>query len=249
MSLKDKVVVIMGASSGIGAATAKLLASKGAKLTISARRMNRLEEIQQANVGAEILPVEADVTKADEVQNVIDKTVEKYGRVDVLFNNAGIMPVNNLDQVARDEWNNMLDINVKGVLNGIASALPIMKKQKSGHVITTSSVLGYEVLPGYAAYSGTKYAVRAIMEGLRQEEHANNIKTTVIAPGSVKTELFNSINNEAVRDGLKSAMKQPGAEMMAMEPEEIASAVAFVIDTPANMAVNEMVIRPTGQEV
>jgi len=249
MSLKDKVVVIMGASSGIGAATAKLLASKGAKLTISARRMNRLEEIQQANVGAEILPVEADVTKADEVQNVIDKTVEKYGRIDVLFNNAGIMPVNNLDQVARDEWNNMLDINVKGVLNGIASALPIMKKQKSGHVITTSSVLGYEVLPGYAAYSGTKYAVRAIMEGLRQEEHANNIKTTVIAPGSVKTELFNSINNEAVRDGLKSAMKQPGAEMMAMQPEEIASAVAFVIDTPANMAVNEMVIRPTGQEV
>jgi len=208
-----------------------------------------LEEIQQANVGAEIIPVEADVTKADEVQNVIDKTVEKYGRVDVLFNNAGIMPVNNLDQVARDEWNNMLDINVKGVLNGIASALPIMKKQKSGHVITTSSVLGYEVLPGYAAYSGTKYAVRAIMEGLRQEEHANNIKTTVIAPGSVNTELFNSINNEEVRDGLKSAMKQPGAEMMAMQPEEIASAVAFVIDTPANMAVNEMVIRPTGQEV
>jgi len=249
MSLKGKVVVIMGASSGIGAATAKLLARKGAKLTISARRMNRLEEIQQANMGAEILPVEADVTKADEVQNVIDKTVEKYGRVDVLFNNAGIMPVNNLDQVARDEWNNMLDINVKGVLNGIASALPIMKKQKSGHVITTSSVLGYEVLPGYAAYSGTKYAVRAIMEGLRQEEHANNIKTTIIAPGSVNTELFNSINNEEVRNGLKSAMKQPGAEMMAMQPEEIASAVAFVIDTPANMAVNEMVIRPTGQEV
>jgi len=249
MSLKDKVVVIMGASSGIGAATAKLLASKGAKLTISARRMNRLEEIQQANVGAEILPVEADVTKPDEVQNVIDQTVKKYGRVDVLFNNAGIMPVNNLDQVARDEWNNMLDINVKGVLNGIAAALPIMKKQKSGHVITTSSVLGYEVLPGYAAYSGTKYAVRAIMEGLRQEEHANNIKTTVIAPGSVKTELFNSINNEEVRNGLKTAMKQPGAEMMAMQPEEIASAVAFVIDTPANMAVNEMVIRPTGQEV
>jgi len=249
MSLKDKVVVIMGASSGIGAATAKLLADKGAKLTISARRMNRLEEIKQANPDDDILAVEADVTKPDEVQNVIDKTVEKYGRLDVLFNNAGIMPVNNLDQVACDEWNNMLDINVKGVLNGIAAALPIMKQQKSGHVITTSSVLGYEVLPGYAAYSGTKYAVRAIMEGLRQEEHANNIKTTVIAPGSVNTELFNSINNDKVRNGLKTAMKQPGAEMMAMQPEEIASAVAFVIDTPANMAVNEMVIRPTGQEV
>jgi len=159
----DKVVVIMGASSGIGAATAKLLASKGAKVTIAARRMNRLEEIKKDNPDSDILAVEADVTKEKEVQNVIDKTIEKFGRVDVLFNNAGIMPVNNLDQIARDEWTNMLDINIKGVLNGIAAALPIMKKQKSGHVITTSSVLGYEVLPGYAAYSGTKYAVRAIM--------------------------------------------------------------------------------------
>lgn len=249
MSLKDKVVVIMGASSGIGAATAKLLASEGAKVAIAARRMNRLEEIKKDNPAGDILAVEADVTKADNVQNVIDKTVAEYGRVDVLFNNAGIMPVNNLDQIARDEWQNMMDINVKGVLNGIAAALPIMKKQKSGHVITTSSVLGYEVLPGYAAYSGTKYAVRAIMEGLRQEEHQNNIKTTIIAPGSVKTELFDSINNDEVRNGLKEAMKQPSSGMMALQPEEIAQAVAFVIDTPANMAVNEMVIRPTGQEV
>ncbi|MGQ2376533.1 SDR family oxidoreductase [Companilactobacillus zhachilii] len=249
MSLKDKVVVIMGASSGIGAATANLLAKQGAKLSIATRRLNRLEEIKQQNTGAEIKTFEADVTKADEVQKVIDGTVAAYGRIDVLFNNAGIMPVNNLDQLAHDEWQNMLDINVKGVLNGIAAALPVMKQQKSGHVITTSSVLGYEVLPGYAAYSGTKYAVRAIMEGLRQEAHANNIKTTIIAPGSVKTELFNSINNKEVREGIVDAMKQPGAEMMALQPEEIAQAVAFAIDTPANMAVNEMVIRPTGQEV
>lgn len=249
MSLKDKVVIIMGASSGIGEATANLLASEGAKLTIAARRMSRLQEIKENNASATILPVEADVTDKDQVQNVIDKTVAEYGKIDVLFNNAGIMPVNNLDQVARDEWDNMLDINVKGVLNGIASALPIMKKQKSGHVITTSSVLGYEVLPGYATYSGTKYAVRAIMEGLRQEEHANNIKTTVIAPGTVKTELFNSINNQEIKKGLEEATSQPGSEMSAMQPEEIAQAVAFVIDTPANMSVNEMVIRPTGQEV
>ena len=249
MSLQDKVVVIMGASSGIGAATANLLASQGAKLSIAARRLNRLEKIQAENPQAEIKTFEADVTKADDVQRVIDGTVAAYGRVDVLFNNAGIMPVNNLDQLAHSEWQNMLDINVKGVLNGIAAALPVMKKQKSGHVITTSSVLGYEVLPGYAAYSGTKYAVRAIMEGLRQEERTNNIKTTIIAPGSVKTELFNSINNQEVREDLKNAMKQPGAEMMALQPEEIAQAVAFVIDTPANMAVNEMIIRPTGQEV
>lgn len=249
MSLKDKVVVIMGASSGIGAATVNLLASQGAKLSIAARRLNRLEELKQQNPAAEIQIFEADVTKSDEVQKVIDETVAVYGRIDVLFNNAGIMPVNNLNQLAHNEWQNMLDINVKGVLNGIAAALPVMKKQKSGHVITTSSVLGYEVLPGYAAYSGTKYAVRAIMEGLRQEEHQNNIKTTIIAPGTVKTELFNSINNKEIREGLEENVKQPGAEMMAMEPEEIAQAVAFVIDTPANMAVNEIVIRPTGQEV
>ncbi|WP_338215775.1 SDR family oxidoreductase [Companilactobacillus muriivasis] len=249
MSLKDKVVVIMGASSGIGAATANLLAGKGAKLGIAARRLDRLEEIKKQNSDAEIKTFKADVTKAEEVEKVIADTVAEYGRVDVLFNNAGIMPVNNLDQLAHDEWQNMLDINVKGVLNGIAAALPVMKKQKSGHIITTSSVLGYEVLPGYVAYSGTKYAVRAIMEGLRQEEHANNIKTTIIAPGSVRTELFNSINNKEVREGLESAMKQPGSEMMALQPEEIAQAVAFAIDTPANMAVNEMVIRPTGQEV
>jgi len=249
MSLKDKVVVIMGASSGIGAATANLLASKGAKLSIAARRLDRLEEIKKQNPDAEIKTFKADVTKAEEVEKVITDTVAEYGRVDVLFNNAGIMPVNNLDQLAHVEWQNMLDINVKGVLNGIAAALPVMKKQKSGHIITTSSVLGYEVLPGYAAYSGTKYAVRAIMEGLRQEEHANNIKTTIIAPGSVRTELFNSINNKEVREGLESAMKQPGSEMMALQPEEIAQAVAFAIDTPANMAVNELVIRPTGQEV
>ncbi|AUI72333.1 SDR family oxidoreductase [Companilactobacillus alimentarius] len=245
----DKVVVIMGASSGIGAATAKLLASKGAKVTIAARRMNRLEEIKKDNPDSDILAVEADVTKEKEVQNVIDKTIEKFGRVDVLFNNAGIMPVNNLDQIARDEWTNMLDINIKGVLNGIAAALPIMKKQKSGHVITTSSVLGYEVLPGYAAYSGTKYAVRAIMEGLRQEEHKNNIKTTIIAPGSVKTELYKSVNNSEVHAGLEKVMEASGTQMEALQPEEIAQAVAFVIDTPSNMAVNEMVIRPTGQEV
>lgn len=249
MSLNDKVIVIMGASSGIGAATAKLLASKGAKLSLAARRLDRLEEIQRSNPDAAIKIFKADVTNEKEVQAVIDATVASFGRIDVLFNNAGIMPVNDLDQTARTEWQQMMDINVKGVLNGIASALPVMKQQNSGHIITTSSVLGYEVLPGYAAYSGTKYAVRAIMEGLRQEEHRNNIKTTVIAPGSVKTELFKSINNADVRNSLETAMQQPGSEMLGLEPEEIAQAVAFVIDTPANMAVNEMIIRPTGQAV
>ncbi|MDV7719502.1 SDR family NAD(P)-dependent oxidoreductase [Pediococcus ethanolidurans] len=249
MSINNKVVVIMGASSGIGAATAKLLANKGAKLSLAARRLDRLEAIQRSNPDATIKVFKADVTDEKAVQTVIDETVASFGRIDVLFNNAGIMPVNNLDQTARNEWQQMMDINVKGVLNGIASTLPVMKQQKSGHIITTSSVLGYEVLPGYAAYSGTKYAVRAIMEGLRQEEHRNNIKTTVIAPESVKTELFKSINNVDVRNSLETAMQQPNSEMLGLDPEEIAQAVAFVIDTPANMAVNEMIIRPTGQAV
>lgn len=249
MSINNKVVVIMGASSGIGAATAKLLANKGAKLSLAARRLDRLEAIQRSNPDVTIKVFKADVTDEKAVQTVIDETVASFGRIDVLFNNAGIMPVNNLDQTARNEWQQMMDINVKGVLNGIASTLPVMKQQKSGHIITTSSVLGYEVLPGYAAYSGTKYAVRAIMEGLRQEEHRNNIKTTVIAPGSVKTELFKSINNDDVRNSLETAMQQPGSEMLGLDPEEIAQAVAFVIDTPANMAVNEIIIRPTGQAV
>lgn len=249
MSMKGKVVVIMGASSGIGAATANLLASQGAKLSLAARRLDRLTAIQAQNPTATIKVFTADVTKAADVQAVITGTLAEYGRIDVLFNNAGIMPVNNLNQGAQQEWQQMLDINVNGVLNGINAVLPIMRKQKSGHIITTSSVLGYEVLPGYAAYSGTKYAVRAIMEGLRQEERQNNIKTTVIASGSVKTELFNSINNAEVRTGLEAAMQQPGANMLVLEADEIARAVAFVINTPANMAVNEMVIRPTGQEV
>ena len=249
MSIKGKVVVIMGASSGIGAATANLLAEKGAKLSIAARRLDRLNEIKEQHPNSEILTFAVDVTKADEVQSVIDQTVENFGRIDVLYNNAGIMPVNNLAKKARDEWNRMLQINVMGVLNGIAAALPIMEKQKSGHIIATDSVLGRMVLPGYAVYSGTKYAVRAIMEGLRQEERQYNIKSTIIDPGSVKTELFKTINNKDVREELEKAMNQPGAEMFGLQPTEIASAVAFAIDTPANMAVNEMIVRPTGQEI
>lgn len=249
MSIKDKVVVIMGASSGIGAATANLLAEKGAKLAIAARRLDRLNEIKEQHPNSDILTFAADVTKVDEVQNVIDQTADKFGRIDVLYNNAGIMPVNNLDKKARHEWSKMLQINVMGVLNGIAAVLPIMEKQKSGHIIATDSVLGRVVLPGYAVYSGTKYAVRAIMEGLRQEEREYNIKSTIINPGSVKTELFKTINNKNIREGLEKAMNQPGAEMLGLRPEEIASAVAFVIDTPANMSVNEMIVRPTLQKI
>lgn len=249
MSVKDKVVIIMGASSGIGAATAELLAQKGAKVVIAARRLNRLNEIKAKYPNAEITPFKADVTKIDDVKNVVDETEKKYGRIDVMYNNAGIMPINPLDKGARDEWQKMIDINLKGVLNGINAVLLIMEKQKSGHIIATDSIAGFKTWPGFAVYSGTKFAVREIMEGLRQEEARYNIKSTIICPGKVATELDHSINNKSMESGLLEQMAHPeDYPMEILDPKEIAQAVAFAIDTPANMAVNELVIRPVGQE-
>ncbi|MGN1279174.1 MAG: SDR family oxidoreductase [Limosilactobacillus sp.] len=248
MSLKDKVVIITGASSGIGAATAKLLAQKGAKLVIAARRLDRLEELKRQFPEADITTVQADVAKSDDVQRLVDQAVEKYGRVDVMYNNAGIMPINLLDQGAREEWNNMIDTNIKGVLNGINAVLPIMERQQSGHIIATDSIAGFETWPGFAVYSGTKYAIRGIMEGLRQEAAPYHIKTTVVYPGKIATNLDDSINNKQMAAGLIAQMKHPDEiPMDILKPEAIAKAVVFAIDTPANMAVNELVVRPVGQ--
>lgn len=169
-SLSEKVIIIMGASSGIGEATARLLARKGAKLVIAARRQERLIAIKKELPEATILVQQADVTKEEEVQRVIKLTMEKYGRIDVLFNNAGVMPTAPLIEAPKGEWRQMLDINIMGVLNGIAAVLPIMVEQKSGQIIATDSVAGHVVYPDSAVYCGTKFAVRAIMEGLRQEQ-------------------------------------------------------------------------------
>lgn len=243
MDLSNKVIVIMGASSGIGAATSRLLAKDGAKLVIAARRLNRLEEIQKDFPKAEIDAYKADVTKFEDVKNVIDKTVEKYGRIDVLYNNAGIMPTAPLIEGRRDEWQNMLQINIMGVLNGIAAALPYMAKAKSGHIISTDSVAGHNIGPDGAVYSGTKFAVRAIMDGLRIEQAENNIKTTIISPGSTGTELFNSINDKDQKKFAQDYFENVGG----LEPEQIAQAVEFAIGTKDNMSVSEVIIRPTRQ--
>ena len=197
-SLSEKVIVIMGASSGIGEATARLLARKGAKLVIAARRQERLIAIKKELPEATILVQQADVTKEEEVQRVIKLTMEKYGRIDVLFNNAGVMPTAPLIEAPKGEWHQMLDINIMGVLNGIAAVLPIMVEQKSGQIIATDSVAGHVVYPDSAVYCGTKFAVRAIMEGLRQELRENNIKSTIISPGAVQTELYQTISNRVV---------------------------------------------------
>ena len=233
-SLSEKVIVIMGASSGIGEATARLLARKGAKLVIAARRQERLIAIKKELPEATILVQQADVTKEEEVQRVIKLTMEKYGRIDVLFNNAGVMPTAPLIEAPKGEWRQMLDINIMGVLNGIAAVLPIMVEQKSGQIIATDSVAGHVVYPDSAVYCGTKFAVRAIMEGLRQEQRENNIKSTIISPGAVQT-VAETLHLEQLSWGLKA--------------EDIAQAVVFAIDTPDRMSISEMVVRPTTQTI
>ena len=243
-SLSEKVIVIMGASSGIGEATARLLARKGAKLVIAARRQERLIAIKKELPEATILVQQADVTKEEEVQRVIKLTMEKYGRIDVLFNNAGVMPTAPLIEAPKGEWRQMLDINIMGVLNGIAAVLPIMVEQKSGQIITTDSVAGHVVYPDSAVYCGTKFAVRAIMEGLRQEQRENNIKSTIISPGAVQTELYQTISNRVVAETLHLEQLS-----WVLKAEDIAQAVVFAIDTPDRMSISEMVVRPTTQTI
>lgn len=245
-TLKDKVVIITGASSGIGEATTRKLAKEGAKLVIGARREQRLKQLVDSLPDAEIEYRVADVIKPEDLESLAKLAIDKYGRIDAIYNNAGVMPTANLSEVHRDEWRQMLDINIMGVLNGIAAVLPIMKKQKSGHIITTDSVAGHVVYPGSAVYCGTKFAVRAIMEGLRQEERENNIRSTIISPGMVNTELYKTISDPKTRESLKQAAAIPG---VGLTPDQIADAVAYAISTPETVAVSEIIIRPTNQVV
>ena len=233
---KEKVVIITGASSGIGAATTRELAKQHAKLVIGARRLDRLNELKAEFPDEDIITQKVDVTNFDEVQALIDTAKKEFGRVDVLYNNAGVMPVNALENRARDEWQRILDVNVMGVLNGI--------EQKSGHIIATDSVAGHVVVPNLAVYNGSKFAVRAIMEGLRQEQHNNNIRTTIVSPGSVATELYKSIGNADNQKAEIEVEKQIG-----LSAENIAKSVVFAINAPENMDLNEMIIRPIKQDI
>lgn len=244
MALKDKVIIITDASSGIGAEATKYLAGEGAKLVIVARRKDRLDELKDSLPEACISTIKADVTNFEEVQAVVDYAVDKYGRIDVMYNNAGVMPINPLIKGQRQEWQRILDVNIMGVLNGIAAVLPVMVKQKSGHIIATDSVAGHVVVPNLAVYNGSKFAVRAIMEGLRQEQRENGFKTSIVSPGAVHTELFNSINDPANRQAEIEIEKSIG-----LDPKQIAKAVAFAIDTPEETDVNEIIVRPMGQAV
>ncbi|GAF40632.1 short-chain dehydrogenase oxidoreductase [Agrilactobacillus composti DSM 18527 = JCM 14202] len=248
MTVTDKVVVITGASSGIGAATAKLLVEKRAKVVLGARREDKLKALT-ATLGANARYQVTDVTKRADVTALLQLALTEFGRVDVLYNNAGVMPQGPLHDREYAKWQQMLDINIMGVLNGIGEVLPIMRQQKDGLIITTDSVAGHVVYPESAVYNGTKYAVRAIMEGLRQEEKENGIRSTIISPGAVRTELVHTIGNSAVSASVQQLMDAPEAAGLALNPEDIAQAVLYAINQPKHVAVSEVLVRPAQQQV
>jgi NADP-dependent 3-hydroxy acid dehydrogenase YdfG len=245
-NIEGKVVVITGASSGLGESTARYLAKLGATVVLGARRKDRLDAIVKdiQSSGGKALAVEVDVTKRADVEGLVKKAIDTYGKIDVLWNNAGIMPIAPLALLKVDEWDRMIDLNIKGVLYGIAAALPHMQKQKSGHIINTASVFGIKVFaPGGTVYCATKDAVRMITEGLRMETRADKIRCTIISPGAVESEL-----KEDTSDAASSKAVQELYKNWAIPAESIARAVAYAIEQPADVEIDEIVIRPTAQE-
>jgi NADP-dependent 3-hydroxy acid dehydrogenase YdfG len=235
----SKVVLVTGASSGIGEATARLLAAGGHRLVLGARRTGRLEilasEIRSAGGRAEYRAL--DVTRLDDMREFVAFAESIYGPTDVIVNNAGVMPLSPLHAIKVKEWDRMIDVNVRGVLHGIAATLPGMEARGCGHVINVSSIGGHVVSPTAAVYCATKYAVRAISEGLRQE--TDKVRVTVISPGVVESELADSISDAQARDAMKEFRR------VALSPEAIARAIAYAIDQPGDVDVSEMIIRPT----
>jgi len=245
-NVTGKVIVITGASSGMGAASARYLADKGASVVLGARRSERIEALAAEIVdgGGKAVAVETDVTSRDDVANLVDTAVATFGRIDVLINNAGLMPLSPLDRLKVDEWGRMIDVNIKGVLHGIAAALPHMRAQKSGHIINVSSVAGHKLFAGSAVYSATKFAVRALSDGLREEMAPHNIRTTIISPGAVRTELLDHISEKDVQQANQEYVGQVG-----VPAETFARLVAFAINEPDDVGINEILFRPTAQQL
>ncbi len=242
-NIDGKVVVITGASSGLGEAAARLLSEQGAAVVLGARRAERIEALAAAlnGAGGKALAMTTDVTDRAQVQNLVDRAIEAFGRVDVILNNAGLMPNSLLERLRVDDWDRMIDVNLKGVLYGIAAVLPHMQARKSGHIINVSSVAGHRVGPGSAVYAATKHAVRALSEGLRQEVKPYNIRTTIISPGAVATELPGSITEPDTAANVKKVYEQ------AIPADSFARMVAFAMDQPDDVDVNEILFRPTAQ--
>jgi NADP-dependent 3-hydroxy acid dehydrogenase YdfG len=244
--IKDKIVVVTGASSGLGEATARLLSAEGATVVLGARRVDRLQTLAKEleTRGGKALALTTDVSQREQVKALVDTAVQTYGRVDVMINNAGLMPQAPLERLKVDEWDRMIDVNLKGMLYGIAAALPHMQRQKSGHIINVSSVAGHKVGPGFAVYAATKFAVRALSEGLRQEVKPYNIRTTVISPGAVATELPDPVTDPDASKRIWTFYDQ-----VAIPADSFARAVAFAMSQPEEVDINEILYRPTRQEV
>lgn len=244
MSIKDKVIIITGASSGIGEAAAMMLADRGAKVMLAARREEQLRAITDRIVaagGAAAFKV-TDVVERDQVQRLVDATIERFGRVDVLLNNAGIMPLSLLHDLRVDEWDRTINVNLKGLLYGIAAVLPHMRERRSGHVINVSSVAGHVVFPMAAVYCATKHAVRALTEGLRREERGK-IRTTIVSPGAVETELIPATNSPEMQEALQDLSE------IAIDAGSIARAICYAIDEPEDVSINEILVRPSQQDL
>ncbi|MFD5546400.1 SDR family oxidoreductase [Streptomyces goshikiensis] len=241
--IDGKVVAITGASSGIGEATALLLAARGARLVLGARRSDRLTDLvgRITEAGGEAVHIRTDVTRREDLHALVGLARERFGRLDVLVSNAGSGAISPLDDLRVDEWDQMVDVNIKGVLHGIGAALPVFRAQGSGHFVTTASTAAFRVVPAMAVYAGTKFAVRAICEGLRQEA-GDSLRVTTVSPGQVHTEFAEASSNPEIRARITQTR-----DRLAIPPEAIARAIAFAIEQPAEVDVNEIVVRPTAQ--
>ncbi|MGI6009956.1 MAG: SDR family oxidoreductase [Ruminococcus sp.] len=238
--VENKVIVITGASSGIGEATAKVLAEKGAKVVLSARREERLQRLV-SEIGKNAVYLTSDVSNAEDMRALAALAKEKFGKIDVLFANAGIMPGSNMSELKVKDWINMVDVNIKGVLFSMAAVLPQFISQKRGHIIVTSSIAGTKSVPGNAVYSGTKHFVRAMLDSFRTETvtEGTNIRTTTIYPGAIKTELLNTIAPSETK-----SMVEEFYENVGLEPEVIANAVLYAVAQPDNIDVSDLAVRP-----
>lgn len=241
----ETVVAITGASSGIGEATARLLAARGARLVVGARRTDRLDALagDLRTGGAEVVTVGVDVSRREDLERLVQAAVDRFGRLDVLVSNAGISKLGPLADGDVDGWSAMIDVNLRGVLNGIAAAMPVFRHQGNGHFVTTVSTAGLKIVPTMGVYAATKNAVRTVMEALRQESTDGVIRTTSISPGYVRTELGDSVDDPKMRARIRSSMDAFG-----LAPEAVARAIAFAIEQPRDTEIGEIIIRPTVQD-
>lgn len=251
--LANKVVVVTGASSGIGEATAKLLAHKGAKVVLAARRIDRIRQLERditGNGGQGLaLAIECDVTDRERVRAMVDEAVSVFGPIDILINNAGVMPLSPIEALREGDWAQMVDVNINGVLHCTGACLPHMTKEvngsaRGGHIVNVSSVAGRRVFPNAAVYCGTKFFVHAFSEGLRAELFRKGVRVTVVAPGIVETELQDHIPDTALRDAFFERTKS----MRKLQAQDIANAICYAVESPEHVSVNEILIRPTDQE-